>query len=32
MNALPKISSLIALCCAMNVTHAQEPHAAHRAG
>lgn len=25
MNALPKISSLIALCCAMNVTHAQEP-------
>ena len=25
MNALPKISSLIVLCCAMSVTHAQEP-------
>jgi hypothetical protein len=27
MNVLPKISSLIALCCALNVTHAQEPPA-----
>ncbi len=25
MNALPKTSSLIVLCCAMNVTHAQQP-------
>jgi hypothetical protein len=25
MNALPKISSLIVLCAAMNVTHAQQP-------
>ena len=25
MNALPKISSLIVLCCAMNVTYAQQP-------
>ncbi len=25
MNALPKTSCLIVLCCAMNVTHAQEP-------
>jgi hypothetical protein len=27
MNVLPKISSLIALCCALSVTHAQEPPA-----
>lgn len=25
MNALPKTSGLIVLCCAMNVTHAQQP-------